>query len=307
MKFPKLTSPAVLSPMSGVTDVAFRTLAKKYGAGMTYTEFVSSVAITNGSERTLRMIKTSKIEKPVAIQLYGNNVEEVIEAAKIVEDKFDVIDINCGCPVWKVIKTGAGSAMLNNPELIGKFVNKLASAIKKPVTVKIRIGIDKKNINAVKIAKIIEENGGAAIAIHGRTQKQGYRDTADWTVIKEVKEKVNIPVIGNGDVFSPEDFKEKLEYSGVDAIMIARGAMGNPQIFEQINDYLKKGSYEQKNGIEQLSEYLKLTKKYKIFFGGVKTRSSGFIKGIKGGAEIRRKINTCNDFKELNQIIAKTF
>ncbi len=303
MKFPKLSSPAVLSPMSGVTDVAFRELAKNYGAGMTYTEFVSSTAITRGSDRSLRMIQTSPVEKPVAVQLYGCSVEEVVDAARFVEDKFDVIDVNCGCPVWKVIKTGAGSAMLNNPELIGRFVNKLASAVKKPVTVKIRIGIDDKRINAVEVAKIVEENGGAAIAIHGRTQKQGYSGKANWTIIKEVKEKVNIPVIGNGDVFTPEDFKEKLEYSGVDAIMIARGALGNPFIFKQINDYLKKGVYEKKSGIQQLFEYLELVRKYGISFAAVKTRASSFTKGIIRGAEIRNSINRCGSFEELNMIL----
>ncbi|MBI4918773.1 tRNA dihydrouridine synthase DusB [archaeon] len=299
MKFPKLSSPAVLSPMSGVTDIAFREMAKKYGAGMTYTEFVSSTAITRGSGRSLRMIQTSSIEKPVAVQLYGNNVEEVIEAARFVEEKFDVIDVNCGCPVWKVIKTGAGSAMLNNPELIGKFVNKLASAVNKPVTVKIRIGIDDKRINAVEVAKIVEENGGAAIAIHGRTQKQGYSGKANWEIIKQVKEKVNIPVIGNGDVFTPEIFKERLEYSGVDAIMIARGALGNPFVFNQINNYLKKGDYEKKSGVEQLFEYLELIRKYHIPFAAIKTRAPSFTKGIVGGAEIRTSINKCTSFEEL--------
>ncbi len=297
--FPKLKNPSVLSPMAGVTDVSFRTLAKKYGAGMTYTEFVSSSAIIRANEDTFRMLDVDPSEKPVAVQLFGNNVKEVVEAARFVEEKFDVIDVNCGCPVWKVIKTGAGSAMLNNPELIGKFVNKLASSVSKPVTVKIRIGINDKKINAVEVAKVIEDSGGAAIAIHGRTQKQGYSGKANWDVIKEVKEKINIPVIGNGDVFTPEDFKEKLEFSGVDAIMIARGALGNPFIFKQIEDYLKKGSYEKENRIQQFFEYLELAKKYKIPFYSIKLKSVAFTKGLVGGGILRTNLNKCNNTEEL--------
>ncbi|MBI5064678.1 tRNA dihydrouridine synthase DusB [Candidatus Woesearchaeota archaeon] len=297
--FPKLKNPSVLSPMAGVTDVAFRTLAKKYGTGMTYTEFVSSSAVVRGNKDTLRMLDVDPSEKPVAVQLYGNNVEEVVEAAKAVEKKFDVIDVNCGCPVWKVIKTGAGSAMLNNPELIGKFVNKLASSVSRPVTVKIRLGINDKKINAVEVAKVVEDSGGAAIAIHGRTQKQGYSGKANWDVIKEVKEKINIPVIGNGDVFTPEDFKEKLEFSGVDAIMIARGALGNPYIFKQITDYLKNGSYKKENRIQQFFEYLELANKYKIPFYSIKLKSVAFTKGFVGGGILRTNLNKCNSTEEI--------
>ena len=332
--FPKLNFPAVLSPMAGVTDVAFRTLAKKYGAGMTYTEFVSSAAIVRGNKESLKLLEVDASEKPVAVQLFGSNVEEVIQAAQFVEEKFDVIDINCGCPAWKVIKTGSGSAMLNNPELIGNFVNKLASSINKPVTVKIRTGINKNKINAVEIAKIVEDCGGAAIAVHGRTQKQGYTGKANWDIIKEVKEKVNIPVIGNGDVFSPEDFKEKLEYSKVDAIMIARGAIGNPYIFQQIKDYLDTGSYQKENiaeleklsensqthhnnalntdikncysnpsRIQQFFEYLEIARKYNISFRTLKLQSFSFTKGISGGGKLRTQLDVCKNSNELVDIL----
>src|SRR5574341_583321 len=157
MNFPKLNGKAVLSPMSGVTDVAFRALAKKYGAALTYTEFVHSTALVRGSQRAVQMTETDAIERPVAVQLFGHSEEDVVEAARQMQDKFDVIDINCGCPAWKVIKTGAGSEMLKQPEKIAKFVNKLASSVNKPVTVKIRIGIDDENINAVEVAKLVEE------------------------------------------------------------------------------------------------------------------------------------------------------
>jgi len=172
--FPKVSTPAFLSPMAGVTDVAFRALAKKYGAGMTYTEFVSGTAIVRGNRRTLETIRTSEGEKPAGVQLFGNSVEDVVEAAKLVEPDFDVIDINCGCPAWKVIKTGAGSALLNDPDKISSFINKLSSSVNVPVTLKIRSGITEKSINAIEIAKLAEDAGASAIGVHGRTQKQGY-------------------------------------------------------------------------------------------------------------------------------------
>ena len=171
--FPRLSSPAVLSPMSGVTDVAFRALAKKYGAGLTYTEFVSSAGIVRGNPAYLRMVETSPVEKPVAVQLFGSSVEEVVEAAKIVEEKFDIIDVNCGCPAWKVVKSGAGSALLNDPVKITSFVSRLVSQVSKPVTVKIRTGITEQSINAVEVARAVENAGASAIAIHGRTRSKG--------------------------------------------------------------------------------------------------------------------------------------
>lgn len=299
MKFPKLEDKAVLSPMSGVTDVAFRALCRRYGASLTYTEFVSSAAIVRGNKSSLSLLKTDSSEKPVAVQLFGNSVEEIVEAAKLVEKEFDIIDVNCGCPAWKVIKTGAGSALLNNPEKISKFINKLASAINKPVTVKIRSGIDDKNINAVEVAKIAEDSGASAITIHGRTQKQGYSGQADWNIIKRVKESVNIPVIGNGDVFTPEVFKKRLEETNVDAIMIARGAMANPFIFKQIKDYLNKGSYQAPDKKELFLEYLKLAEKHDVDFSIIKNHALQFTKGMNSSSKIRSELVKCKNVDEL--------
>lgn len=304
MKFPKLEGKAVLSPMSGVTDAAFRALAKKYGAAMTYTEFVNSTGIVRGNLSSLNMLKTDKIEKPVAVQLFGNSEQDIVEAAQSLENKFDVIDVNCGCPAWKVIKTGAGSEMLKQPDKISRFVNKLVGAVNKPVTVKIRAGIDDKNINAIEVAKTIENAGASAIAIHGRTQAQGYSGKADWSIIKQVKESINIPIIGNGDVFTPEQFKEKLEYSGVDAIMIARGAIGNPYVFKQINDYLQNGKYDSVNTVELFFEYLELAQKHKLLFSNIKNQAIQFTKGIVGGAQLREQLVKTQTPEEIEQILS---
>lgn len=300
--FPKLKSKAVLSPMAGVTDVAFRALAKTYGAGLTYTEFVNATGLTRGNISSLNIVKTDHIEKPVAVQLFGNSIKDVIEAGHMMEKTFDIIDVNCGCPAWKVIKTGAGSAMLKEPQKIGTFVNKLVENINKPITVKIRKGIDGKHINAVEVAKVVEDAGASAIAIHGRTQKQGYAGEADWDIIKKVKESINIPVIGNGDVFTPEIFKEKLEYSGVDYIMVARGAMNNPFIFRQINDFLSKGEYEEKDKKDMFFEYLQFAKKHAIDFSTVKRHAMSFTKGIEGGAKVRNILTNAQNREEIEQI-----
>lgn len=289
--------------MSGVTDVAFRALAKKYGAGLTYTEFTNGTGIVRGNFGALQRTRTDPTEKPVAIQLFGNSGNDVIEAARIAQEHFDIIDVNCGCPAWKVIKTGAGSEMLKQPEKIASFINKLATAVTKPVTVKIRTGINDTTINAVTVAKLVENAGAAAIAIHGRTQQQGYSGTANWNIIQCVKEAVNIPVIGNGDVFSPEQFKQKLEYSGVDYIMIARGAIGNPFIFKQINEYLEKGTYDPENRIHQFLEYLELARKYNIPFESIKTHAMNFTKTIRNATDIRARLMTCKTAETVSQIM----
>jgi len=298
-QFPKLNSKAILSPMAGVTDVAFRALCKKYGAGMTCTEFLHSTAINRRNKKTLSMLKTDTIENPKQIQLFGASIGEVVKAAKFVEEKFDIIDINCGCPAWKVIRTGAGSELMKNPEQVSDLIKRLNNAVKIPITIKIRKGIDEKTINAIEIAKTAEKAGAVAIAIHGRTQKQGYSGESDWKLIKKVKQSLRIPVIGNGDVFTPEDFKEKLEFSGADYILIARGAIGNPYIFKQIQDYMETGKYNHKNPLEQFEEYLILAKKHKIEFNQIKSQAIYFTKGTPKGAKLRELIVKTKNLEEL--------
>jgi tRNA-dihydrouridine synthase B len=297
--FPKLSQKAILSPMSGVTDVAFRALCKQYGAGMTYTEFVSGTALVRGNQKAHDMIRTDPSETPVAVQLFGSSVKDVVQAATTIQDRFDVIDINCGCPAWKVIKTGAGSALLNDPAKISSFINKLVTAIDKPVTIKIRAGIDDKHINAVQVAQLAEGAGAAAVAIHGRTQRQGYRGEADWNIIKKVKDSVSIPVIGNGDVFSPETFKQRLEESGVDAIMIARGAIGNPYLFKQIDDYMKKGKYEPVNQLQSFRDLLKIANRHNLSPKIMKNHALKFTKGIEGGSKLRGKMASCETMEDV--------
>lgn len=290
--------------MAGVTDVAFRTLCKQYGAGLTCTEFISSTALVRGNEKSQALLVTDPIEKPVAVQLFGSSVQDVVDAARSVEDQFDIIDVNCGCPAWKVIKVGAGSALLSKPEGIGTFINKLVSAVNVPVTIKIRAGVDSKHINAVEVAKIAERAGAAAIAVHGRTAAQGYTGVADWNIIKQVKDAVNVPVIGNGDVFTPDVFQRRLEESGVDAIMIARGAMGNPFIFKQINDLLKHGKYDEANKAKDIAEYLKLAETYNLSFHTMQHHAMWFSKGVEQGNRLRDKISRCRSVAELKALVS---
>ncbi|NOZ81107.1 MAG: tRNA dihydrouridine synthase DusB, partial [DPANN group archaeon] len=220
----------------------------------------------------------------------------------------DIIDVNCGCPAWKVIKTGAGSALLNDPKKIGSFIKRIAEAIKQPVTLKIRSGIDKNYINAVEVAVEAEAAGAAAIAIHGRTQKQGYRGIADWDIIKKVKESVHIPVIGNGDIFTPEDAKQRIEHSGVDYLLVARGALGNPFLFRQIQAYLRTGAYKEYDETQRaaaLNEYLGLAEQYGVPFQTIKHNATRFFRGSMGSKRARTVIAASKDLVSLRKGMVK--
>jgi len=301
--FPTLKSKLILAPMHNITNIAFRLMCKKYGASLTSTELLSANALAREDNLNLKLAITNKSEKLVCAQIFGQNTENLIKAAKILEKQFDVIDINFGCPSKKILSQGAGAALLKRKNKIFEIVEQVSKNIKKPVTVKIRSN------NAVEIAKICEKAGAGAIIIHARSVKQGYSGKADWDVIKKVKQAVSVPVIGNGDVINGESAKKMLDETNCDYIMIGRAAIGNPFIFKQINEYLKTGKeikQTKKQKIEDFFEYIKLAKKYNIFsLSDAKMKAQEFTKGLEGSRDLRGKLNTVKTWEEIEKLVKK--
>ena len=253
----EIDNPFVLAPMAGVTDLPFRKLCKEQGVGLICMEMVSAKAISFHNKNTEALMEIDKCENPVSMQLFGSEPELMARvAAEIEERPFDILDINMGCPVPKVVNNGEGSALLKNPELIVKIVKSVSSAIKKPLTVKVRIGFENEPVDIVDIAKRVEDAGAAAIAVHGRTRQQYYSGTADWDAIRRVKEAVSIPVIGNGDVDSPEKAEALIKETGCDGVMIGRAVRGNPWLFRELNHYFETGEKLSRPSVEEVREMI---------------------------------------------------
>ena len=296
-----------LSPMAGVTDLPFRLICKEQDCGMLYTEMVNAKALCYDDQNTKKMLKIEEEEHPVAIQIFGSDPEYMGGAAKILNSyPNEILDINMGCPAPKVVKNGDGSALLKNPELAAKVLKAVVGNSEKPVTLKIRKGWDDTCINAVEIAKIAEDCGISAIAIHGRTRDQYYSGKADWDIIRQVKENVSIPVIGNGDVFEVEDAINMLNQTNCDAIMIGRGAQGNPWIFKRINHYMQTGeilpgpTLEEK--INTAKKHLKLAVEEHGEYVAVREMRkhiAWYLKGLRNSARVRDEINKIESYEEV--------
>jgi tRNA-dihydrouridine synthase B len=315
---PKFSSKAFLAPMAGVSDPALRLQCKQMGAGLVVTEFTnihSIIAQENKLKENKKTIQEfleySEKERPLSVQLFGSNLEALEKAAKIVEPFFDIIDYNMGCPAPHVTQQMAGGALLQESNLTKQIFSTLVNAVKKPVTLKVRLGVTEASKYLFKdIAQIAEDEGIEMITLHPRTVSQGYSGNADWKMIKDLKEISKIPIVGNGDITTPEDAKKMLDETNCDYVMIGRGAMGNPFLFEQINDFLKTGTYKEysfKDKLDSFFEYMQLSKNYKIKFANIKGQAMRFTKGISGGAKIRSKITFTKNIEELEKVMVEAY
>lgn len=303
----------VVAPMAGISNMTFRRICKSMGASLVVAEMVSDKAITYGNEKTFELLRMNDDERPISQQIFGSDVKSFVEAAKIVEEKMnpDIIDINMGCPVPKVaVKNQAGSALLKNPEKVGEIIKAVVGAVNVPVTVKIRSGWDQSSINAVEIAKIAEANGASAITVHARTRAQGYAGKADWNIIKEVVNAVDIPVVGNGDVISCYDAKKMLDETGCSAVMIGRGLLGNPWLIKECVEYLESGKlpevidYNEK--IDMMEYHLnKLcedkTEKQAVL--EIRNHLLNYLKGLPENKEVKNQVCRCKSRLEIIEVL----
>jgi nifR3 family TIM-barrel protein len=301
----------ILAPMAGVTDLPFRLLCKEKGADLIYTEMVSAKGIIYNNKNTESLLVVKEEERPVSLQLFGSDPLILSETAKKIEHlNFDILDINMGCPVPKIVNNGEGSALLNNPKLVGEIVSSVVKSINKPVTVKIRKGFTNQDDNAVEIAKVIEDSGASLVAVHARTREQYYSGKADWDVIRRVKEAVSIPVIGNGDVLCAKDAINLVEQTGCDGIMIGRGVRGNPWLFEQIKAYQETGVLVDRPKIEEVVEMILRHAALQIEFKGeyigireMRKHVAWYTTGYPKSSKLRNRVNEIENMKELEDLM----
>lgn len=303
----------VFAPMAGVSNISYRQIIKEMGAGLIYSEMISTLGIKYNGKKTIDLINFEETERPISIQIFGSDIESFVKAAKYIEENFhpDIIDINMGCPVPKVaIKSQAGSALLKDPDKIYEIVKNVVENTNTPITVKIRSGWDKKNINAVEVAKKIEKAGASAVAIHARTRSQGYSGKANWDIIKEVKASVNIPVIGNGDITTIYEAEKMLKETKCDAIMIGRATLGNPWFIKECVEYIENGKIinkpTDKEKIDMILHHYNLLKKYtneRTALLEIRTHALWYLKGIPGTKEIKTKICQAKTEEEFLKII----
>lgn len=310
----ELKNNVILAPMAGVSDLPFRLLCQKQGAGMTCMEMISAKAILYNNKNTESLLAIHEDEECVSCQLFGNDPKIMAEIAKRIEEKpFSVLDINMGCPVPKIVNNHEGSYLMKNPDLVYEIVKAVSEAVSKPVTVKIRKGFDEEHINAVEVAKAAEAGGAKAVAVHGRTREQYYSGKADWSIITAVKDAVKIPVIGNGDISCGADAKRMLEETRCDAVMIGRAAEGNPFIFREITAFLEGKAFEEPSNEEikeTVLQHADLQLQYKGEFVGVREMRkhlSWYLKGFEGAAALRKQINEMETFAELRAIVEKIY
>lgn len=306
-----LPNQVVLAPMAGVTDLPFRILCHEQGAGLVCMEMVSAKAIYYHNKNTDILMQTAPGEHPVSLQLFGSDPQIMSEMARQIEERpFDILDVNMGCPVPKVVNNGEGSALMKDPVLVRKIVTSMAKAVKKPLTVKIRMGFDQEHINAVEIAKIIEDSGAAAVAVHGRTRQQYYSGEADWEIIRQVKEAVSIPVIGNGDVDSPEKARKMLEETGCDGVMVGRAARGNPWLFGRIVRYLDNGELVEKPSAREVKDMIlrhaRMQLEYKGEYTGMREMRkhvAWYTAGYPRSSKLRQAVNELESLKQLEELL----
>ncbi len=301
----------ILAPMAGVTDLPFRLLCKEQGAGLLCMEMVSAKAILYKNRNTESLLEIDPRENPVSLQLFGSDPEIISTIAHQIEERpFDILDLNMGCPVPKIVNNGEGSALMKNPKLAGEIIRETVKAIDKPVTVKIRKGFDDEHINAVEMAKIAEDAGAAAVAVHGRTREQFYSGRADWDIIRQVKEAVSIPVIGNGDLLTAEDVIAMEAQTGCDGFMIARGAQGNPWIFRQILHYFETGEHLAKPTLEEVTQMILRHARMMLEFKGeyigireIRKHAAWYTAGYPNSARLRVAINNVESFEALEELL----